>query len=104
MYIWLGNFYCLFDFPHHSPVHFQQEVCLLLPGPVEYCITSHLRSPEKNCCVPLLSDLEKKQAFVPMRGLSFNLEIVVKMENNTEQKQWSQLKDHHSKSLGKGSL
>lgn len=41
---------------------------------------------------------------MPMRGLSFNLEIVVKMENNTEQKQWSQLKDHHSKSLGKGSL
>jgi len=37
---------------------------------------------------------------VPVR-LSFNLEIVVKRENNTEQKQYSQFKDHRSKKLKK---
>lgn len=75
---------------------------LFLPGPVEHFITSHLRGPGKNCSVPLLSDSEEKGLCAC--EVSFNLEIVVKRENNTEQKQWSQFKDHRSKSLRKESL
>lgn len=104
-YIWLGDFYCSCLIFHITPQCPSNKNFIFFASPRASRVLHHIPSqrPWKELLCATFIWLGKK-AFVPLRGLSFNLEIVVKMENNTEQKQWSQLKDHHSESLGKWSL
>lgn len=104
--IWLGDFYYLCLIFHITPQCTSNEKFFFASSRASR-VFHHIptqRPWKELMCTTFVWLGEKKKNFCASEGLSFNLEIVVKMENNTEQKQLRQLKDHHSKSLGKGSL